>query len=265
MTMLKPRHNRFAIFSDVHANLPALRAVLADIDKQGIEDCYCLGDVVDFAPWPNEVIDLLKARHIPVVYGNHDERVAFDKAISPMPWHSEEEQAARIAGINISKATVSAENMAWLRTLPMSLSLSVGSGDNPFHLLLVHASPHSVSEYIYADYDAALLAQMSVQYQYDAMVTGHTHCAYIRQLPGGYRGDFSVANCGAVGRIKPGQPQATWLYAEVSDGKLKMSIKRVNYDVAAVAQAIVDSNIPDFYARELYHHGLPSLQALSGK
>lgn len=265
MTNLKPRHNRFAIFSDVHANLPALQAVLADIQKQGIEDCYCLGDLVDFAPWPNEVIELLKARNIPVIYGNHDERVAFDKAISPMPWHSEEEQTARITGITISKATVSAENMAWLRALPMSLSLNVGSENNPFHLLLVHASPRSVSEYIYADYDAMLLAQMSAQYQFDAMITGHTHCAYIRKLSGGYRDDFTVANCGAVGRIKSGQPQATWLRGEVSDGQLKMSIRAVNYNVAAVAQAIVDSNIPDFYAHELYHHGLSSLQALSGK
>lgn len=106
---------------------------------------------------------------------------------------------------------------------------------------------------------------MSVQYQFDAMVTGHTHCAYIRPLTGGYRDNFTVANCGAVGRIKPDQPQATWLRGEMKDGKLTMSIKTVNYDVAAVAQAIIDSNIPDFYAHELYHYGLPSLQALSGK
>ncbi len=59
--------SRFAIFSDVHANVPALNAVLADIDRHGITRIYCLGDVVDFAPWPNEVIALLRERQIPVL------------------------------------------------------------------------------------------------------------------------------------------------------------------------------------------------------
>ncbi|WP_413733902.1 metallophosphoesterase family protein [Sodalis sp. RH21] len=53
---------QIAIFSDVHANLPALNAVLRDIDARGITDIFCLGDLVDFAPWPNEVIELIRKR-----------------------------------------------------------------------------------------------------------------------------------------------------------------------------------------------------------
>src|SRR5471032_1038995 len=55
---------QIAIFSDVHANLPALKAVLSDIEARNITEMYCLGDLVDFAPWPNEVIDIIRERHI---------------------------------------------------------------------------------------------------------------------------------------------------------------------------------------------------------
>ncbi|STQ42505.1 Calcineurin-like phosphoesterase superfamily domain [Ewingella americana] len=70
---------QIAVFSDVHANLPALKAVLEDIDARQITEIYCLGDLVDFAPWPNEVIELVRQRQIPTVMGNHDDRVAFDR------------------------------------------------------------------------------------------------------------------------------------------------------------------------------------------
>ena len=68
---------RYAIISDIHANLPALRAVLADIDKRDdIDAIYHLGDLTGYAPWPNEVVALLRERAIPGIAGNYDSTVA---------------------------------------------------------------------------------------------------------------------------------------------------------------------------------------------
>lgn len=249
--------HRFAVFSDIHANFPALQAVLNDIDRMEIRDIFCLGDLVDFAPWPNQVIDLLRTRAISALIGNHDYRVAFDRAIAPVAWHSPAETRARIAGINISKRTISAENLAWLRQLPRRIQLEWTSGGKNRTILLVHASPNSLSEYVNEDHPQAALRQYLDENHADVMITGHTHRAYIRRLTDGDQPYF-VANAGAVGRIKSGQPQATWLLCQVINGEFTMSIKQVAYDVAAVAQAIKQSAIPDFYAEELLAYGYPA-------
>ncbi len=75
--------NRIAIISDVHGNLPALNAVLKDLDERQPDTIFCLGDLVDFAPWPNEVIEAIRHRRIPTLMGNHNERIAFQHKIVP--------------------------------------------------------------------------------------------------------------------------------------------------------------------------------------
>lgn len=72
---------QIAIFSDVHGNLPALEVVLKDMDRRGIRQKFCLGDLVDFAPWGNEVIRKIRDQNIPCLMGNHDERIAFDMPV----------------------------------------------------------------------------------------------------------------------------------------------------------------------------------------
>jgi predicted phosphodiesterase len=76
--------HRIAIISDLHANLPALDVVLDDLDGRQPDAVFCLGDPVDFAPWPNEVIETIRHRRIPTIMGNHDERIALDHAIIPL-------------------------------------------------------------------------------------------------------------------------------------------------------------------------------------
>jgi predicted phosphodiesterase len=78
---------KVAIFNDVHANLPAFEAVLADIDKWQADTVVCLGDLVDFSPWPNETIDAIRKRRILTILGNHDERIANDHPTLPLSKH----------------------------------------------------------------------------------------------------------------------------------------------------------------------------------
>ncbi|WP_263356173.1 metallophosphoesterase family protein [Acidicapsa ligni] len=75
---------RIAVFSDVHGNLPALEAVLKAIDSSHPDVILCLGDLVDFAPWPNEVIEVIRSRNIGTLMGNHDERIAHGIEVMPL-------------------------------------------------------------------------------------------------------------------------------------------------------------------------------------
>jgi Calcineurin-like phosphoesterase len=79
--------------------------VLEDLDKRQPNAVFCLGDLVDFAPWPNEVIETIRQQRIPTVMGNHDERIAFDHAIIPLEKHTEQERAARVGVIEYTRRT----------------------------------------------------------------------------------------------------------------------------------------------------------------
>lgn len=105
---------KIAIISDIHGNLLALQKVLEDLESRNISDIYCLGDLVDFAPWGNEVINLMKAKKIPCLLGNHDERIAYDLPIIPLSHHCEKETANRFMAINHSKKYITDENKQWL-------------------------------------------------------------------------------------------------------------------------------------------------------
>ncbi|MCW3110493.1 MAG: metallophosphatase family protein [Segetibacter sp.] len=152
--------SRIAIFSDVHGNLPALETVLSDINKRNIDQVYCLGDLVDFAPWTNEVIELIKGLRISCLMGNHDERIAFDYDIVPLKKHSDEETTARIVAINYTKKTIANANQKFLKNLPGQLRLSFKVAERNVNILLVHASTRSNDEYIYESHDMHDLYEM---------------------------------------------------------------------------------------------------------
>lgn len=119
---------QIAIFSDVHGNLPALEVVLNDIEERGIDQKFCLGDLVDFAPWGNEVIEKIKSLNIPCLMGNHDERIAFDIPVIPLSKHSAEETAARFLAIDHSKKHITKANKKYLSELPFHLKLNYKIG-----------------------------------------------------------------------------------------------------------------------------------------
>ncbi len=243
-----------AVFSDVHANLTALNAVLHNIDSRGITDIFCLGDLVDFAPWPNEVITAIRERGIPTVMGNHDERVGFNLAVTALDKHSPQEQRARAAAIAISQREVSADNKQYLRLLPHAIRLELKEGRVVKNLLLVHASPDALDEYIYSGHNEEHLLRFWRERRFDALIMGHTHRAYIRYITRSGDRPLLIANTGATGRMKPGEPLATYLLCHLDGQELTAETVTINYDRAETASAILASEIPDFYAQAFLHH-----------
>lgn len=137
---------KIAIFSDIHSNLPALKAVLADIDIHKVDQIYCLGDLVDFAPWTNEVIELIRSRRIPTIMGNHDERIADDMPLKRLKKHSEAEASARVQAIDFTRSDISIANKEFLAHLPRQIMLNFIFNGKQLKLLLVHASSRSNDE-----------------------------------------------------------------------------------------------------------------------
>lgn len=235
---------KIAIISDIHANLPALTAVLEDIRLSEVDQVYCLGDLTDAAPWHNEVIALIRSRQMPVIMGNHDERIAFDIPVVPLSKHSKEEQDARDIAIQYTKDSITPANKSFLADLPHFIKLY-------FHgitFLLVHGSTRSNDEYIYEQHDAGDILSMLNDFQADVLITGHTHLSYVRSLP---LAGKMVMNTGSVGRSKEPDRLATYLQLTISGGQVTPEIRKVDYPVADTIAGIHNSPVPDFYARVL--------------
>ncbi len=229
---------RIAIISDIHGNLPALNSVFNDIKNRNIDKMICLGDLVDFAPWSNEVIDLIRLKDIPTIMGNHDERIALDMEIIPLSKHTLEESQARIVAINHTKSTISLDNKTFLRHLPHEVKLDCKG----VKLHFTHASPISNDEYLYED-NEDLLEERSKGLDADFLFIGHTHIPYIKNL-----NNKTIVNVGSVGRSKLPDNKACYAILDISDRKSFAEIIKVDYPVEETIEAIELSGIPNFYA-----------------
>jgi putative phosphoesterase len=208
---------RIAVISDVHANLTALDAVIADIRGLGVDRVVQGGDLVSGGPRPAEVIDRVRDTAWPGVYGNTDEMLWRPERVSEIL------QAPSLHGIRDLLLTqtipsivdlIGADRLAWLRTLPRRWS--DGS------LSVVHAGPDDVWHNIPATTSDDELTRVYAPLASPFVVYGHIHQPYIRQLT-----TFTVANAGAVGLPYDGDPRASYVLLEGD----RIEIRRVEYDI----------------------------------
>ena len=233
---------QLAIISDIHANSKALDVVLADIEQRGINAIYCLGDLVDFAPWGNEVIQTIRQRGIPTLLGNHDERIAFDEPVVPIPHHDAVESAYRVVAIQYSKEQITADNKAWMASLPYTMTLRFKVGQQFKNILLVHADLVRNDKYVYEGDDKQEMARHVKEQGIDAVFMGHTHLSYIQQV-----NDVLFVNVGSVGRSREPNRKACYSILTLTETAIEVDLVKLDYPIEEVAQAIYNSEIPDFY------------------
>lgn len=214
----------FAVFSDVHGNLPALEAILADIEARPIANTICLGDLVGYGPSPNEVALLVRGRGIPTLMGNYDQGIGFETGDCGCVYKTDEQRAEGAVSLAWTQEVVTAEVRAYLRALEDHLLLRTAAGD----LLAVHGSPRRINEYLFEDRPAPAMERLARAYPYPAILCGHTHVPYTRSL-----GETTFVNVGSAGRPKDGDWRAC--YALVDPGKLAaeapfVEFVRVPYD-----------------------------------
>ena len=246
---------QIAIFSDVHGNLPALEVVLNDIRERGITQKFCLGDLVDFAPWGNEVIEKIKENNIPCILGNHDERIAFDLPVTALSKHSEKETAARFAAIDHSKKHITDKNKSFLAELPFHLKLNYKIGKKHWGIQLVHSGLESNDTYLYEFEEDEIFNEILNASQSDVIVMGHTHISFKKEI-----GEKWAINTGSVGRSKEENRLASYLVMTLDEENILPEIIQLNYPLDEVATQIEWSDIPNYYAGFLRNEKVSSVE-----
>lgn len=238
-----------ALISDIHGNLAALDAVLADIAAAGVEATYCLGDLVGYGPDPAGVIDRVRGLGIPTVRGNYDDGIGNRRGECGCYYSTEQARADGAGSYAFTSAALDDEHTAWLAALPDEIRIELGG----VRVLLVHGSPRKINEYLGTDRSDDLLARLAASAEADVIAIGHTHVPYDRTVAVPGRGPVRFVNAGSTGKPKDGDPRACWteLAFGPAPGELAVTVHRVAYDVAAVQAAMLGAGLPETLAAAL--------------
>jgi len=225
---------RIAVIADIHANLPALRAVIDDIARIGADAIYCAGDVVGRGPHPNETVELLRCLELPTVQGNWDEAVGMDREQTGAAWSSSESEAAGNASMRWTAETLTDDNKAWLRQLPISLRTDVLGRS----VLLFHGSPLRANEYLWSERPSRVLARIASDEADDLFCFGHTHEAFHRVV-----GQAHFVACGSVGCGTEGDARARYAVVYVGDPDIAIGFRSVDYDHLTVVRDLASRGL----------------------
>lgn len=259
-----------AVLSDIHANLPALEAVFADLDRRtaegSVDAVYCLGDLVGYAPWPNEVVQAVHERSIPAIAGNYDEGVGLNSDDCGCAYKTDEDRVRGGQSIAFTNSVVTEATRRTLRGLPRHLRLTFAvprdAEAEAIDVLLVHGSPRRVNEYLFEDRPDASFLRMMDTANADVLLFGHTHKPFHRAMsyeaPDGRTHVRHAVNTGSVGKPKDGDPRAGYVLLTLDPACRKhdpayctVEHVRVTYDVERAARAVEASPLPDAFATML--------------
>lgn len=242
---------RWAIFSDIHGNLDALDAVLADIETRQPDHLICLGDVVGYGANPNECVARVRASGAEVLCGNHDHAATGQLVID---YFNDNARAA----IEWTRNELTPESVAWLKERPYEVR-------HP-GFLAVHASPAQPQAWDY------VLSAHAAQAEFDGFkeplcFIGHSHFPVIYRLTGGAGGRVSehefpanqpvplpmgarqIVNVGSVGQPRDNDPRSAWTLFDSRAGFIELC--RVEYPVQEAARRILAAGLPPFLAARL--------------
>lgn len=245
---------RYALISDIHGNLPALTSVLADIGRRGVDAIYHLGDLVGYAPWPNEVVAALRDAGIPGVAGNYDSTVATGYKHCGCRSENAHQEELSHQSFTWTLANTSAESKRWLAGLPFRIDIRpLGGHVAGPTVRLVHGNQALNTVYVTEDRSDGFLKKMADAMGAsagDIICFGHTHKPWHRTV-----GGVHFVNTGSVGRPKDGDPRAGYVVLVITEHGVGVEFVRVEYDVEAVARAIVDRGLPEEFADFLRNGG----------
>lgn len=232
---------RIALISDIHGNLVALDAVLADIKREQVDQIICLGDVATLGPNPREVLQRVKDLNCACILGNHDHYL-LDPAIlydyMDAPWFAK--------SVAWCAEQLHEEDFQFLRTFQPLLEVPL---DSIHKLLCFHGSPKSNTDIILAMTPPTNVDELLGGYRASVMVGGHTHMQMMRQHKG-----TMLINAGSVGmpfeqalfiHAPRYIPWAEYAIINLKNGVMSADLRRVPVDLAAVYQAARSNNFPD--------------------
>ncbi|MBV7272910.1 metallophosphoesterase family protein [Clostridiaceae bacterium UIB06] len=217
---------KIAVISDIHGNVEALKTALENIEEKKVDTIICLGDLVGYGPYPNEVVEIIKSKKIMNILGNYDAAVLEEKfnyirdnEVNKfcMPWAAKE---------------LSAENKSYLRSLPRQVILKYENKK----IYFVHGSVRSINEYLKEGCTEA--EEVMNTFDGDILVCAHTHIPYERF----YNGKL-LLNDGSVGKPKIGRPNGTYLIISVDKDTIETDIVEFTYDYEKTAKDMEEKKI----------------------
>jgi len=245
---------RYALISDIHANLPALEAVLADIPQQGADAVFHLGDLVGYAPWPDEVVNRIVEAGIRGVAGNYDSTVATHYKHCGCRYEDKQQEELSHLSYEWTLDQVSADTKRYLGALPFRLDLRpLGGHLSGPTVILLHGNDVLNTVYVTEDRRDDFLDKMGKGVgarSGDVIAFGHTHKPWHRVVNG-----VHFVNTGSVGRPKDGDWRAGYVLLDVDEASVNVEFRRVEYDVERAATAILESTLPDEFASYLRSGG----------
>lgn len=246
---------RYALISDIHANLPALESVLTDIEgRPSIDATYHLGDLVGYAPWPETTVTLLRDRGIPGVAGNYDSTVGTGYKHCGCKYEDPRQEALSHVSYEWTRQHVNEETRRFLAGLPFRIDLlPLGGHLSGPRAILVHGTPTLNTLYWTEDRSDDFCRKMASHAGAktgDVIAFGHTHKPWRREVDG-----IHFVNTGSVGRPKDGDRRAGYVLLSIGDGPVAAEFIRVEYDLERAIQGIRESDLPDDFAEYLRFGG----------
>lgn len=219
------------LLSDIHANLPALEAVLDDLPGH-LDALVCAGDIVGYSAWPTECLQVIRERCDVIVQGNHDREV---DTTNPYPNNDMAQ-----AGLKYAASELSAAQIDWLEELPPEAT----AFDNRLHV--VHSHPENTDRYV----PKGMFPEVStyMDESTDILALGHTHQQAAVNMARFDRHGW-VVNPGSVGQPRDGNPKAAYAIADLSQPMVELH--RVAYPIDEVREAHTAAELPTASADRL--------------
>jgi putative phosphoesterase len=223
-----------AFISDIHANLSALKAAVADAKASGADEIMCAGDLTGYGPFPNEVCNYLAKQKISTIRGNYDGKVldVLKNGESIVADMDKKKRKFLLWTVQQISKTV----QHYLEALPESLERELPGKKK---LLVVHGSAISNDDNVYPSLTAAALKTKLGDSHPDILVCGHTHVPFLKIF-----GRTMVVNCGSVGQPVDGDPRPAYALVSVNESKVHGNIVRFAYDVQETVTALKNTSLP---------------------
>ena len=231
---------KVALIGDVHANLPALEAVLAHADDQGVEAIWNVGDFVGYGPFPDEVVQRLRREKVLSIVGNYDLKVLQFKQKKDK-WRKKK-QPLKYLAFKWAYENLSKKSRKYLRFLSQEIRMKVKGR----RILLTHGSPASNEEPLTPDTPEKRLRKLAQMAKADVIIFGHSHQPFAREVDGVW-----FINTGSVGRPDDGDPRACYAVLEIESKQIQVHHYRVEYDVERAVAAVRERGLPEVFAQML--------------
>ena len=243
--------------SDIHANLPALEAVWEDIQKHSPDTIFCLGDLVNFAGWDNEVIDFIRSHNIITIQGNHDEGIGNRNDKFPYSYQTPAQNEFGILSIKKLQEKITDTNRNFLQDLPFSVLVTFKFPAQNIRLAMVHGSPRSNEDYVKERMPDRVLLKMLNDINADILLMGHTHKPFHKAIffeEENRRIYKHVINAGSVGKPKHGNNKSCYTVLNMGENtnladpnSIKVDFEYINYNIEKVIDNIHSLGLGDAY------------------